>query len=273
MTVALGDFNAKSNNWCKVDITSFEGSKIDTIPSSYGLNQLIQELTHIFNLSSSCTDLIFTSQSSLHSNCHQQIVFAKFDLSIFYHPPCERIVWYYERANTELIRRAIDNINWLRVLSNINVDEKVYFFTKMLLHIIQNFIPHEAIICDVGDLPWINKEIKKLMVAKYLAFKWYCCSNKNMFLLRKPKAFQYQLNISIKESKEKYYTKLSSRLADPLTSPKTYWSILKTFLNNKKIPCIPPLFHENKLITDFKEQVQCGNGPPVLTLTRQTSQK
>ena len=38
MTVVLGDFDAKSNNWCKADITSLEGSKIDTITSSYGLN-------------------------------------------------------------------------------------------------------------------------------------------------------------------------------------------------------------------------------------------
>ena len=41
MTVVLGDFNAKSNSWCKADITSLEGSKIYTIMSSYGLNQLI----------------------------------------------------------------------------------------------------------------------------------------------------------------------------------------------------------------------------------------
>ena len=59
--------------------------------------------------------------------------------------------------------------------------------------------------------------------------------------------------------KEKYYTKLSSRLANPLTSPKTYWSILKIFLNNKKNPCIPPLFHENKFITDFKEKAELFN--------------
>ena len=67
------------------------------------------------------------------------------------------------------------------------------------------------------------------MVEKTFAFKSYCCSNKNMFLLEKFKALQYQLNISIEESKEVYYAKLSSSLADPLTSPKTYWSILKTF--------------------------------------------
>ena len=46
-----------------------------------------------------------------------------------------------------------------------------------------------------------------------------------MFLLEKCKALQYELRISIKESKEKCYTKLLSRLADPLTSPKTLFYI------------------------------------------------
>ena len=90
------------------------------------------------------------------------------------------------------------------------------------------------------------------MVEKDLAFKSYCCSNKNMFLLEKFKTLQNKLKIFIEESKETYFTKLSSRLADPLFSSKTYWSISKTFLNYKEIPCIPPIFHENKFITDFK---------------------
>ena len=34
-----------------------------------------------------------------------------------------------------------------------------------------------------------------------------------------------------------------------MTSPKNYWSIIKTFLENKKIPCIPPLLHDDKFIT------------------------
>ena len=33
-------------------------------------------------------------------------------------------------------------------------------------------------------------------------------------------------------------------------------SLLKLFLKNKKIPIIPPLFHENKFITDFKEKAE-----------------
>ena len=161
MTVAIGHFNAKSNNWCKADVTSLEGSKIDNITGSYGLSQLIQEPTHILNSSSSCIDLIFISQpdlvmesvihSSLHSGFQHRIVFEEFNVSIFCPPPYERTVSYYERANTELIRRAIDQFYWSRALSNFNVIEKVHFFTKALLRLIHNFIPRQTIICDNGD--------------------------------------------------------------------------------------------------------------------------
>ena len=65
MAVVLADFNAKSKNWCEADIISLESSMIDTITSSYGLNQTIQEPTHILNSSSSCIGLIFASQPNL----------------------------------------------------------------------------------------------------------------------------------------------------------------------------------------------------------------
>ena len=47
---------------------------------------------------------------------------------------------------------------------------------------------------------------------------------------------------------------------DPTISPKAYWSILKTFLSNKKIPCTPQIYHNNNYITDFKEKAQIFNG-------------
>ena len=59
--------------------------------------------------------------------------------------------------------------------------------------------------------------------------------------------------------KNKYYSKVAEGLLDPSTSLKTYWSILKTFLNNKKIPVIPPIFYDNKFITDFKRKAEVFN--------------
>ena len=34
---------------------------------------------------------------------------------------------------------------------------------------------------------------------------------------------------------------------------------MQTFLNNKKIPCTPPIYHNNNYITDFKEKAQIFN--------------
>ena len=63
----------------------------------------------------------------------------------------------------------------------------------------------------------------------------------------------------IVEAKDKHLAKLSLMLDNPDAAPKTYWSIINSFLNNKKIPIIPPLFFEGKLISDFEEKAELFN--------------
>ena len=50
--------------------------------------------------------------------------------------------------------------------------------------------------------------------------------------------------------KEEYQNHIALKLNDPMTTTKTYWSILKT-CNCKKVPIIPPILI-NKLISDSK---------------------
>ena len=47
---------------------------------------------------------------------------------------------------------------------------------------------------------------------------------------------------------------MTNKLTNAEKSSKAYWSILKSFLNNKKIPLIPALFYENCFMTNFKEK-------------------
>ena len=58
----------------------------------------------------------------------------------------------------------------------------------------------------------------------------------------------------ILKRKEDYYCALSDKLNDPHTSAKSYWSIMKTLYNGKKIPLIPPILTNNKLLSNFKEK-------------------
>ena len=78
-------------------------------------------------------------------------------------------------------------------------------------------------------------------------------------LLDKLDALQTKLQSSINFFQFEYYREISKKLSDPSTSPKCYWALLKTLLNGRKIPCIPPLFHDNKFITDFEEKSEVFN--------------
>ena len=64
---------------------------------------------------------------------------------------------------------------------------------------------------------------------------------------------------AITSSKLKYYEGLANKLNDPKTGPKTYWKIIKTFLNDTKIPLIPPLLVSNQLVSDFLEKANLFN--------------
>ena len=55
----------------------------------------------------------------------------------------------------------------------------------------------------------------------------------------------------ILDAKGKYVRCMSNKYNDPLAAPKTYWSILNCFLNNRKIPAIPPLHVNGDIITNF----------------------
>ena len=168
LVALLGDFNAKSSNWCKNDTTTTEGKAIENITLQFGLHQMTDEPTHILESSSSCIDLIFTSQPhlitesgvhpSLHPNSHHQIMFAKFNLKIHYPPPYFREVWHYQDANTDLIRRAITMFDWDRAFVNTNVNEKVLILNRPILNIFSNFTP-------------LQKKKKKLSMRKTMFIK------------------------------------------------------------------------------------------------------
>ena len=63
-----------------------------------------------------------------------------------------------------------------------------------------------------------------------------------------------ELNNLITTSKENYYLKLGMKLNDPKLQVKTYWSIMKTFYNEKKIPLIPPLLVNDQFVYRCENQ-------------------
>ena len=71
----------------------------------------------------------------------------------------------------------------------------------------------------------------------------------------KLQAISTELSEMILKRKNGYHCQLSDKLNDPETSAKAYWSVLKTLYSGKKIPLIPLILVNNKLILNFKEKV------------------
>ena len=130
--------------------------------------------------------------------------------------------------------------------------QQVEIFNKILLNIFHNYIPNKFISCDDKDPPWINEEIKSLIHRKNSLYQRQRKSGSIDYTSLN--ALTIDISNAISSSKLKYHERLANKLNDPKTAPKTYWPILKTFVKSSKIPLIPPLLVDNKLVTNFLDK-------------------
>ena len=214
LTTVLGDFNTKDKLWFNQHNTSYEGSTLNYLIAQYGLTQILHEPIHILESSVSCINLVFTFQenivtnsgvdSSLHPNCHHQIVFSNFNLKIYYPSPYERLIWKYEKAKADLIKRVIRDFDWENKLSLIGINDQVALVNETTVNIMSNFIPNETMIFDYRDPPWLNENIKNMINYKIAIYEKLIHHN-NSHLKLHLHYFQDLLPTKIEQAKRKYF--------------------------------------------------------------------
>ena len=59
--------------------------------------------------------------------------------------------------------------------------------------------------------------------------------------------------------RNEYYVHFSNKLNHPTTRSKNYWSILNSFYKDSKLPLIPLLLVNNKIVSDFTEKANLFN--------------
>ena len=146
-----------------------------------------------------------------------------------------------------------------------NAQVEVALFNETLLNIFSNFVYNRTKTFTGSDPPWMTEDIKNKIKLKNTFYRQYMRHEMQISSLLKVRNLRNEISNLITKSKEKYYQLINAKLNDPLSSNKTYWSILKTFYNGEKIPFIPPLFINKKCVTDFQEKVN------VLTLSLQNN--
>ena len=89
----------------------------------------------------------------------------------------------------------------------------------------------------------MNETIKSKMKATNILYKKYIQNGRFKIDFNFLENLVTELNESISSTKALYYENLGKKLNNPLLQAKIYWSILKTFYNDKEIPLIPPLWY------------------------------
>ena len=269
LTLLLGDYNARNTNWWHHDITTTEGVQLETTTTIYGLQQLIDEPTHIRKNSSSCIDLIFANQPnlivnkgthpSLHENCQHQITFAKATLRVEYPPPYKRHVWNYAKANVNGINKAISQFNWQGSFTSLPINEQVNLFNSTLMNIFSNFIPNKTVTFNDQDPPWFGEKIKAKIELKNRVYKQYVKNGRPEDLYYLLQSLTSEISSYISKCKNDYFIRLGKKLGDPSRSIKTYWATLRTLWNGKKVPNIPPLLVNDELLSEFEVKANIFN--------------
>ena len=133
--------------------------------------------------SASFIDLIFTNQPnyvidsgvhpSLYINCHHQIVYCKLNLNIKFPPPYESLVWDYNKADIEKIKKSIEQVHWENIFNHKNPHQQVAIFSKTIINIFSKFVQNRVITCDDRDQPWMNDFLKNKIKWKTKIYKDY----------------------------------------------------------------------------------------------------
>ena len=157
--------------------------KLFSITSSNGFPQLINEPTHMQVSSFSCIGLIFTNQPNLsvksgvyaclHPNRHHQVIHSSFCLNISYPPPYQRRIWDYKKSDLKNIQKALDSVNWERLLDQKNNNAQFVALSETILSISRSYVPNKYITIDNKDPVWMNETIKSKTKAKNALYKKY----------------------------------------------------------------------------------------------------
>ena len=111
--------------------------------------------------------------SSLHQNCHHQIVYSTFNLNIYYPPPYQRLIWDYKKADEKSIRKALDSVNWERLFGSKDIESQVMTLNETILNVFRNYVPNKYITIDDKDPVWMNEIIKSKIKTKNKLYKQY----------------------------------------------------------------------------------------------------
>ncbi len=268
MSVYLGDFNGKNDQWYMYDKTNNEGSILQYAFENMNCVQVVDFPTRFRNDKTSCLDLLITNRDRLINDLHSASPIGKSDhVPIIFEIKCNypkikkftRNIWNLKAGNHEELNRHLLNLDWETILDTNDANIATERWYDLFVQIAELYIPHKTITINNGDLPYMTQHLKKLIATKDKYFKIYSISGSES----DHDIYKYHRNILVHElrhAESKYYEKLSQDLLINQTNSKMWWKLIKkTTSNTGSALHETPILDNDILIYDDKGKAQAFN--------------
>ena len=258
VSILCGDFNARSPIFWEGDSENSEGRLLNDLLISSSLEQLISEPTHVRDDGSqSCIDLICTNQPfmlaetgvlpSLDSHSKHNIIHGTMSINMPRPPSYKRKIWDYKTAKIYRIRADLLNVNWRELFFNLNVSEMVLLFTDVFFDTISRHISYKVVTFNNKDAPWITPRLKTAIKRNSRVYRKWVNRGRNPLDHDHVRKVQNDTNKLIKKAKLEYFSHLGSKLSDPKTGQKQFWTSYKKIANKKLNTNISPIVKDGEM--------------------------
>ena len=167
-TIVVGDLNVHHTHWLRHSThVSVEGTRFFRFCTDNGFRQCVATPTRGDNL----LDLVLTDLAEVHNAkvgaqvSDYRVVRGRADLSVPRAQMQRRTVYDYKNAAWARIRTEITHTDW-SFINVWGVDEATTEFTRILVSILDRFVPKRVLTNDVSTHPWLNERCLDLIRRK-----------------------------------------------------------------------------------------------------------
>ena len=260
--VILGDFNADIGG-------QIISPHLTRIMNLNNLLQLINEPTRITDNTAKKTDLIFTTCPNLVRNSGVLPSVKSDHCCVFVELKCKketnssfkRTIYNYDKLDIEKFKDMLTNVDWHEIIFNGGLDEAAETFTSILMNSAKQCMPSKRVKIKENDAPWMNEEIRKLMVKK-LYIHTLAKRLDSLWCWDLFKTLRNKLTTLIRKRKDDYFTDMQERINKPnCFGTKDWWKLLDRFSSRKGISesSIPPIEYNNEIFYSNLKKAEIFN--------------
>ena len=129
--------------------------------------------------------------------------------------------------------------NWKKLFENKGIHDQLKLFNETFLNIAHSYIPNKCITCNDKDPHSLLDQFKRLVKRKTKYLRSSSKTDRPNSHYENLQTTRTDLTEVMGSSKNSYYERLVNNLDISTISPKTYWSIIKTLVNFKKLQLYP----------------------------------